>query len=83
MLQNYINKEETERAQNNTRVDLRYKGPRPSLQNKKGKGYFIANENPVVDGQGNRKGFEGQWYFIPNGSTDTFRVKTEHLDFEK
>ena len=84
-LQNYNNPEEVEeRAKNNKKVDLKYIGPRPSLKGKKGKGYFIANENPNKNEKGEPDGtFNGQWYFCPNGSEDTYRVKVENLDFER
>lgn len=77
-LQNYSNPEEVEeRAKDNKEVDLKYIGPRTYLQGKKGKGYFVANENRTENG------FEGQWYFRPNGSDDRYRVKVENLDFER
>lgn len=69
-LQNYQNPEETdEQAKDNKRADLKYVGPLPHLHDKKGKGYFIPEEN--------------RWYFTPLGSEDTYRVHEENLDFER
>lgn len=69
-LQSYVNPEEVEeQAKNNKRVDLKYIGPLSFLKDKKGKGHFINSEN--------------QWYFQPDGESDEYRVKTEHLNFER
>lgn len=67
-LQNYVNVEESdEQAKDNKRVDLKYVGPLKHLKGKKGKGYYIVQED--------------KWYFRPNGSQDEYRVKVENLNF--
>ncbi len=71
-LNHYFNPEEAEeQAKDNKLVALKYIGKGSRLTDRKGEGYFIANE-----------GADGQWYFKPSGDDDFYRVKAENLDFE-
>jgi hypothetical protein len=68
-LQSYVNPDEIEIQAKGELADLKYIGPLSFLHDKRGKGYYIKSED--------------KWYFTPNGSTETYRVKIENLDFER